>query len=248
MKDFPQALILAAGRGNRLLPHTRERPKCLLEVGDRTILEHQLHALGLCGIETIEVITGHAAERVRETCGNRVRYAHNPAYDTTNSIDSLGCSGLTPEVDGLLVLNSDVLFHPELLARLIADPRENVLLADFDVEMGEEETKIEVDENDRIVAISKAIAPEDGDAENLGVLKLGKGAAERMFSLSRTRDRALGLAWVPDGVHQLRDEFEFHTLRIDGAPWIEIDYIHDLERARNAVYPQIHGALYEAGV
>lgn len=242
-KPIPPAVILAAGRGNRLLPLTERIPKCLLEVGGRTILEHQVAALGRAGVTRIQVVTGHGAEHVRATCDRAVDYAHNAQFDRTTSFDSFACASVEIGAAGLLVLNSDVLFHPDLLDRLIADERENVLLADFDVELGEEEMKIVVDERRRIAHISKTIEPRQAHAENLGVLKLGPDAAHRMTELGGATEEGPKILWVPDAIHHLRDEFDFFALPTDGAPWIEIDYPHDLERARTVVHPRIQGAL-----
>ncbi len=240
----PPAVILAAGRGNRLLPLTEDRPKCLMEVGGKTLLDHQTRALKLSGIEDIQVVTGHGEKKVHESANGFVSYAHNAEFDTTNSFDSLGCSTLEVGESGLLILNSDVLFHPELIRRLLDDPRPNVLLADFRDGMGEEEMKIVVDSEKRVTHISKTIDPHAANAENLGVLKLGSKAARRMLDLSRSRDRDPRIRLVPDGIHFLREEMAFYALPIGDAPWTEIDYPHDLTRAEREVYPKIREALW----
>jgi choline kinase len=241
----PAALILAAGRGSRLKEYTRDRPKCLLEVGERTIIEHQIQALKLAGISTIQVVTGYGADLVRAVCGDTVSYAHNEQFDSTNSFDSFGCTTLPPAPHGFLVLNSDVLFHPGLIHRLLTSPRENVLLADFEAGLAAEEMKIEVDGDSRIVAISKALDPAEAQAENLGVLRLGAPAAGAMLRLSRADTLSdARIAWLPDGIHHLRNEFPFYALSAEGFPWTEIDFVQDLMRARNEIYPLVHEALW----
>ena len=240
---MPTAVILAAGRGNRLLPLTRDRPKCLLEVGPCTILEHQLRALGALGVASIQIVTGHCEQKVRAVCDGLATYAHNIDHATTNSLDSLGCTTVDVGPGGLVIMNSDVLFHPDLMGRLLADERENVLLADFDSELGEEEMKINVDDRNRIVEISKNLDPRAAHAENLGIVRLGPDAAGRFLQLARTRGATPNILWVPDAIHHLRNEIEFYALATDKLPWIEIDYPHDLERARQSVYPLMHEAL-----
>lgn len=241
----PAALILAAGRGSRLKEYTRERPKCLLEIGERTIIEHQIRALRLAGVTSIQVVTGYGAEQVREVCGESVSYAHNEDFDSTNSFDSFGCATLKPGSGGLLVLNSDVLFHPSLIARLLESPRENALLADFEAGLAEEEMKIAVDDTGRITSISKRLEPEEADAENLGVLRLGPAVAARMLELSRGQGLAEAkIAWVPDGIHHLRTEFPFYAVSAEGFPWTEIDFAEDLMLARDEIYPLVHEALW----
>lgn len=247
LSRIPPAVILAAGRGNRLLPLTQDRPKCMLEVGGRSILEHQLQALRLAGVPALQIVTGHGADVVHAACDGWADYAHNERYDQTNSFDSLGFCTLDVAEAGLLVLNSDVLFHPQLLTRLIDDPRPNVLLTDFKSNLGEEEMKIVVDEENRIVHISKTVDPRKAHGENLGVLKLSPEAARRMLDLGASRDRKLKLSWVPDGIHFLREQFPFYALNIEGLPWTEIDYPHDLEKANREVYPLLHNALWKSG-
>lgn len=242
---MPPAIILAAGRGNRLLPLTADRPKCLVEVGGKTLLEHQARAIRMSGVRVIQVVTGHGADRVHAHCNGSTLYAHNPDFDITNSLDSLGYITLEPGAEGILILNSDVLFHPQLLANLLNDPRENVLLADFRTGFGEEEMKIIVDESSRIQAISKSLDPATVQAENLGVLKLGRAAACDLLALARAREgRDKAIKWAPDGINFLRDRHEFYALPIGELPWTEIDFPEDLARAENLVYPLIEPALW----
>jgi choline kinase len=237
----PPALIMAAGRGNRLLPLTHDRPKCLLEVGPATILDYQLQALRAAGVERIEIVVGHGEGLVRQTCaglaGDGVTFSLNEYYATTSSLYSFGCVRTVPDERGFLILNSDVLFHPTLLRRLIDDPREQVLLADFTGSLGEEEMKIIVDNDYRITAISKALDPPAAQAENVGVLKVGQAAAGRMLELARRPGQVEGLCWIPDAIQALVEEFDFFALPTAGLPWIEIDYAHDLKRAREKVWP-----------
>lgn len=243
----PPALILAAGRGNRLLPLTKDRPKCLLEVGPATILDHQIRALKGAGIERIEIVTGHGDEILRELCagyaGDGVSFTKNEHFETTSSLYSFGCVRTEPGPAGVLILNSDVVFHPGLLRRLIDDPREQVLLADFTGSLGEEEMKICIDNEHLITAISKSLDPMLAQAENLGVLKVGQGAARRMLELARNPNLTDDLCWIPDSIQALCCEYDFFALSTGGMPWIEIDYQHDLKRAREDVWPLIAKAL-----
>ena len=138
-----------------------------------------------------------------------------------------------------MILNSDVLFHPALAQRLLDDRRPQVLLADTASHLGEEEMKIQMDTDCRIKAISKSIDPMTAQAENLGVLKAGQEAARAMLALARNPQASADMAWVPDAIHALRHEFDWHGLPTAGLPWIEIDYEHDLRRARAEVWPNL---------
>jgi choline kinase len=146
---------------------------------------------------------------------------------------------LDPSDAGLLIMNSDVLFHPLLLQRLLADKRENVLLADFASGMGEEEMKIRIDTDYRITAISKLIDPVDAQAENLGVLKVGPEAGRCILELARVPQEQNQLCWIPDAINYVLPDMDFFALNTGGLPWIEIDYHHDLQRAREHILPAI---------
>ncbi|HOR27805.1 MAG TPA: phosphocholine cytidylyltransferase family protein [Candidatus Sumerlaeota bacterium] len=242
-RRVPPALIAAAGGGKRLLPMTADRPKCMLEVGGEPILIHQIRALQACGVSQIQLIVGHGEESVRAACAaldhDGISFARNERHATTNSLFSFGCTTLDPYPDGLLVLNSDVLFHPTLLRRLIDNPRENVLLADLRSRLGEEEMKICLDTDFRIRRISKLVDPLQAQAENLGVLKLGPETASRMLRLARADGADTRLCWIPDAIDFLAGEIDFFALGSGELPWIEIDYPHDLRRAREEIWPQI---------
>ena len=240
---LPPVVIAAAGGGKRLLPLTQDRPKCMLQVGTDPILIHQIRALQNAGVKQIQIITGHGEQTLRECCTrlnlNGLSYASNEHYQTTNSLFSLGCTTLDPSDAGLLIMNSDVVFHPLLLQRLLTDKRENVLLADFAGRMGEEEMKIRIDTDYRITAISKLIDPIDAQAENLGVLKVGPEAGRRILELARAPQEQNQLCWIPDAINHLLPEIDFYALSTGGLPWIEIDYLHDLQRAREHILPAI---------
>ena len=64
MDKISKAIIIAAGKGNRLMPLTDGKPKCLLGVGNKTILEKQLEALRGCGITDIVVVRGYKKELI----------------------------------------------------------------------------------------------------------------------------------------------------------------------------------------
>ena len=89
-----RAVILSAGQGSRLLPHTERLPKCLLELGGRSMLEWQLRALESVGIRETVVVTGFMPELVEaELLGctptrMRVRSLYNPFYKLADNLAS----------------------------------------------------------------------------------------------------------------------------------------------------------------
>jgi choline kinase len=89
-----QAIILNAGEGKRLRPLTLETPKCLLAVGDNTILENQLSKLIDCGITDVVMVLGYKPEKIMEFSKCKFpnlnfRFIFNEDYAKTNTVYSL---------------------------------------------------------------------------------------------------------------------------------------------------------------
>ena len=116
---------MSAGRGRRLLPLTENRPKCLLPVAGRTVLEWQVEALAAAGIERCTVVVGFAADLVTAALAtlrsrpDRLQTLYNPLFATADNLVS--CWMAREEMGSdFVLLNGDTLFEPELLQRLLA--------------------------------------------------------------------------------------------------------------------------------
>jgi choline kinase len=241
-----RAIILIAGGGGRLRPLTDNIPKGLLDVGGRSIVEHQVACLRGLGIGEIALVTGHGGDKVRERFGDRVIYFHNERYRETNSLYS---AWLARDFGrpGCLILNSDVLFHPALLQRLLSAPNPDAILVDLRSGLGEEEMKVVLGENERVLGLSKNLDPATAHGENVGMVRLGRQGAERFFDVADQEiQHHEWNHWVPYAVDRLCSIQLFHAVPTEGFPWIEIDYLHDLKAAREKVFPEICEALKSA--
>src|SRR4029077_2029237 len=169
-----KGIILAAGKGSRLNGTAGDKPKCLVEAGGLTLIERQMHVLERAGIDDIVVVVGCQADRVRAACGPGVTYVENSRFAETNSLYSLWTARALLYT-GFVVLNCDVLFHPRLLDDLLATHHDAALLIAYrqpGQAFGEEEMKVKV-RGGRVVDMSKAMAPDEADGENLGIVKFG---------------------------------------------------------------------------
>ncbi len=107
------AMILAAGRGERLRPITEEIPKALVEVQGRTLLERHLDNIRAAGIETVIINLGWLGERIAELVGSGQSYGLNVAYSPEGD-DILETGGGIHRAlpllgkDPFLVVNADV--------------------------------------------------------------------------------------------------------------------------------------------
>lgn len=111
-----RAIVLAAGRGTRLAPYTSEIPKCMLPIGDYSILERQTRTLQRAGINEIVVVKGFGAEHVNLP---GLRYYVNDQYETTNMVQSLFSA--EKELHGdVIVSYGDILYSDYVLRELLS--------------------------------------------------------------------------------------------------------------------------------
>ncbi|MCK4336679.1 MAG: NTP transferase domain-containing protein, partial [Candidatus Aminicenantes bacterium] len=110
-----KAIILAAGEGSRLGQVCKDKPKCLVDIEDNTLLEIQINTLHSCGIEDISIVRGYKAEKINIP---GLKYYDNHDYANTNMLHSLFCAReeMTEE---LLILYSDIIYEEEVIKRLI---------------------------------------------------------------------------------------------------------------------------------
>jgi len=239
-----RGIILAAGKGSRLNGTIGDKPKCLLRVGGRTLVERQIDALRSVGIDDIVMVVGCQADHVRRICGPAITYVENTRFAQTNSLYSLWMA--RPLLyDGVVVMNCDVLFHPQLLGDLVTARDEDALLIayqDDDAEpFGDEEMKIRV-RRGRVAAISKALPPDEADGENVGIVKFGADGARLIASLLDQRVAAGGLKdWAPRAFADFAERRPLHVVGTRGYPWTEIDFPEDYERAVREILPAIEG-------
>jgi choline kinase len=239
-----RAVILAAGRGGRLTGVTGNHPKCLARIGARTLIERQLAALREAGVASFTVVAGYRAHEVRRVCGADVGFVCNHRFAETNSLFSLWLAR-DLLVDGFLVLNADVLIHPQLIVDLLRARRDDALLVDWrpgDAAYSEEEMKVIV-RRGRVVDIAKTIAADEADGENIGVAKFGpEGAAVLIEEMTGLVASGAVREWLPAAFARFCRRRALHVVDSRGLPWIEIDFPEDYWRACTDVLPAIDGA------
>lgn len=111
-----KAIILAAGRGSRMKNLTEERPKCLVELRGKALLDWQLEALRAAGVTEIAIVTGYK----RELLANRglVEF-HNSRWAETNMVSSLACAQDWLQAEPCIVSYSDIFYSPVAVKSLM---------------------------------------------------------------------------------------------------------------------------------
>lgn len=236
--DFT-ALILAAGLGSRLRPLTDTTPKCLLDVGGKTILARQLERVAAAGIRRAVVVTGYLGDLVEAHLRGaaqslEVVTAPNPDYATTGNCMSVLAARGAVATGGVVICDGDVVLTGDALSRLVADPSASALLLDRETPLGGEEMKALVDGAGGVRRLAKELDPAACAGESIGIQKVS-GPALPIFWATLEAMRSAG-----DTQGYYEDAFQrmiaagvsFRTVPIGHHEWTEIDDLADLEDAR----------------
>lgn len=110
-----KAIILAAGKGERLRPLTDNLPKCMVKLFGKNLLQWQLDTFRSCGINDITVVTGYKNEKIGFS---GIKYYKNPDYESTNMIETLFCA--YDQIEGSVIVSyGDIIFEKKNLKKLI---------------------------------------------------------------------------------------------------------------------------------
>jgi len=175
--SIDKAIILSAGQGSRLLPLTRDIPKCLIEFNGRSLISWQVAALVANGIKDIVVVTGFRTERVEDHAlqlyrdtGARIRTLFNPFFQVADNLGT--CWIAREEMDrDFIILNGDTIVSDEIVAKLIEGASEPInVTVDVKGEYDDDDMKVNRDAEGRLHAIGKRLLPPDTNAESIGML------------------------------------------------------------------------------
>ena len=150
-----KAVLLAAGAGERLMPLTATRPKHLIKVGGKPILQHCLDALKTCGVTEAVIVTHYMSEAIRGFFGNGSKFGVKIKYVEQEAVLGTGnaLSVAEPYVDGdFVVVYGDLLFGAEAV-----------------------KSAVDCFEREKPVAVM-AVVPVD-KPESYGIIEFGRGKA-----------------------------------------------------------------------
>ena len=238
-----KAIILAAGVGKRLWPITQHRPKCLIELAGRSLLARYFDALAGAGIREVVLVVGYKQEMIRTTVGTglsglRATFLVNEQFQR-GSITSLWQARTELDTD-VLVMDADVLFHHDILRRLVNSAFPTALLMDETVKQQTEECMVVV-EGGRVIALTKKMPLHyDLAGEGVGFLKVAaRDTAELVRSLRTYVDRGALDMEYEDALLEFFGQTRVGFERIGGLPWVEIDFPEDVQRAEREILPKL---------
>ena len=236
-----KAIILAAGEGTRLRPYTLDRPKCLVEVDGRSLLDRQLAVLASEAIQPVMLIGGYRVEML-ERPGIEIRV--NPRYAETNMVWTLFCAEDDLEGDVLLCYG-DIVYSREILKAVLESKADIAVAIDLDWEsywrarnenpLDDAET-LKLAADGQILEIGqkpKSLVEIEG--QYMGLMKFsaqGIQLLRKTFhdakSSGSLRGKPLEKAYMTDLLQAMIDlNYRLVAVPVHGG-WVEVDTVEDL--------------------
>lgn len=222
-----KAVVLAAGLGKRLASVTVEKPKVLVKVGEKTLIEHNLDKLRNIGIKRIALVVGYKGEMVRQLLGNSVTY-----YEQTERLGTahafLQAKKFVDE-PFFLGLNGDMFFTDPLKDFISLGPP---AIAVYRVEDSSRYGRFEI-KNGKVVSVKEKVISEPVPGFiNAGVYSFPKEVFEYIEKTPLSPRKEYE---ITDTVQMMIDSgWRFSAYELKGF-WRDIAYMSDIEEAQRAI-------------
>ena len=230
-------IIVAAGQGNRLKPLTNDIPKPLLQIEEKRIIEFNLTNLSALGIEKINIVTGHQSEQFHRLIGNnykscRINYIHNSNYRNTDNMFSLWLA--MTEIDGeFIFINGDVIVHKNVFERILSSDYDDICLIDDHTKLVPDAMKVKI-QKDKVVSFGRDLS--GADARAIGLYKFSNSGFLKYFKqIEYFINKGVINKKIEPALERFIKGHDLNVLRVESLPWIEIDDLADLEKAKKIV-------------
>lgn len=235
------AVLLAAGRGRRL---AGDRPKCLLEIEGKTLLERHVMNLAAAGITGLTIVVGHEQHKVREYIARHctphpipIDFIENPDFQR-GSIVSLGRALHLLTEHGGIYMDADVLYPVALMKKLVRTKHDNAVIIDTRSEETGEEMMVGVKDGRvrciarRVSPLADKLGPFDVVGEAVGFAKVGpKGAAVLKSIIDAEIDAGRLDQEYEAAMNVAFGEIPWGYELVGDLSWTEIDFQEDVEKA-----------------
>ena len=237
-----KGIILAAGRGVRLGPHTADKPKSLIPLDGKPLLLRNVENLRKVGVEKVFVVVGYRHEMIEELLAkhfpsNFYQTIMNPDY-TRGSGSSLVCTQKEMQGD-IIMVESDLLYDIEILERLSAPSISKALTMGY---FNHNRREVKLYLKDNYIQKAQWAEPEDKEADGdwVGFTRLDKEGSHALKTmLEQTNPEQGKEIGYESFIFDLVQKYRFQSVFIQDLPWIEIDNEIDLKKAQEEVYPKI---------
>lgn len=235
-KRITTALLLAAGTGSRLLPLTKDSPKCLTLVNDVSILSRLVENLRLQGFKKLVVVTGHLSSIIEDFLGTKcngmtIEYVHSPLYKTTNNIYSLW-KVREKMTEPFVLIESDLVFDASLLDEMVYPDR----LAVASIKGWMNGTTVIINKDNKVIEFNKDVSPIDNKTK-FKTVNIYSFSCESWCIISKRLDKHITEGKVngyyetvfSELVHE--NAIALESVSFDRKDWYEIDNSIDLAAA-----------------
>lgn len=249
-----QALMLAAGMGKRLGKLTQDNTKCMLEIQGKTLIERAVEALLDAGVKKMTIVVGYKGDNLikflTKDCTNpkvkemEFNFIDNPIYDKTNNIYSLYLGKDVLVEDDTILLESDLIYEPELIKKLVESEKANaVTVAKYEQWM--DGTVVKIGEDDQITEFIEKKYFNYKDIDNyyktVNIYKFTKEFSERQIvPFLDAYIKAYGENEYYELIFKIiahLSRSDLKALDIGNIKWYEMDDIQDVEIA-NALFAE----------
>lgn len=226
-----QAVILAAGAGNRLGDMTKDKPKALVRVAGRELILWVADFIDHTAIEDRIVVTGFEADRLErfiEQSLPGMRTVRNPNF-MDGSVRTIEAALPHLETE-FLILNADHIYQKRLFAHILRCRDGITAVCDFDRPLGDDDMKIKRDAEGHLKNIRKTLEEYDGGYIGMTYCSAGMLSKYRE-GVAATRKTLGDLAPIEFVLGTLAPRIGINICDASGTQWLEIDTPDDLARA-----------------
>lgn len=234
-----KAILISAGKGERLYPLTKNTPKSLLEVGDGlTLLETQLHSLSENNIKDIVIITGFKAEQIEAKVKAyksklNISTVFNPFFDISNNLLSVWMARHHMQ-DEFISINGDDIFSAEVIENLLKSKDDITMVIDEKNEYDDDDMKV-VHKDGNILEVSKKVDEKKANGESVGIIKFSNNGPkiytdmlDEMVRIPENRN-----VFYLKAIQKIIDKgFKVNYSLCEETDWAEIDFHPDLKLIR----------------
>jgi len=238
-----KVIILAAGQGTRLRPLTDNKPKCMVKLLGKPLIQHQIETLRRNGIGDIHIATGYLQEKIDF---EGITKHFNPKYASTNMVSTLFCAEDAMQGDDLLIAYGDIVFNDYVLKKIIQNDSDISVVVDKDWKKYwsarmenplEDAETLKIDENGNIKELGKKPSSYDEiEGQYIGLIKIKESMLNRFKEFYKNLDKESTYEgknyenmFMTSFLQMIADNLSPLTPVYINNGWMEVDAPTDLE-------------------
>ena len=233
-----KSLIIAAGKGSRLPEFTKDIPKCLIKINNKSLLKKQIDQMRKFKIKDIAIVKGYKSHKINF---KNIKYFYNRNYKTNEQLDSLIIANKW-FTDDLLISFSDIIYENSILTKIIKSKHDFTIAIQknwkkkyknrFDHPVSQAD-KVFI-KNNKVSDIGKKISEKKTNGEFLGIFKLSKNMCKtfvKEYKLLNKNKKTNKLQIHNFFQYLIKKNFNIKPTYVDGK-YMEIDTYNDFTIAR----------------